>query len=130
LMVMADGSMCRLDALNAGDEVLVPGGQGPPSAARVLSLRRYVASSLVELEFEDGHALRATERHPFYSTSGERVRAGEVREGDRLRTAHGTVVVTATQRLSGRVHVYMPEIEGADHMYAGPVMVAAGIHKE
>ncbi|MFC5639340.1 pre-toxin TG domain-containing protein [Streptomyces bullii] len=131
-VLMANGSHKPIEEVRAGDLVLAtdPGGDGELSLPRPVQsvpfTSAYTDKVFVRLSVVGGDADRrqedsitSTENHRYWLPERQAwVPAGELRTGDRLRTAEGGLMtVTATSRSADRRDTYDLDVSGIDSYY-------------
>jgi len=113
-----------IERLRKGDKVLAEDPKtGKVEAELVQAVIVRPVSPLIELDLSDGSAIRVQPDHPFWVDHGQGLRgsgwlkAGELRPGDRLRTASGKdVTVVRVRRNVGRAMVYTLTV-ARDHTF-------------
>ena len=94
---LADGRRVPVERVKVGDRVLT--GSAGASLPVVEVLRGEELKPLVRLRDGAGHTVTLTELHPVLGAGGEAVAAGQLRVGDRVRTARGVGVLTSVTRV-------------------------------
>jgi len=113
-----------IDALHVGDTVLSEDpATGKVEAEVVQAVIADGTKPVMSLALSDGGAITVTADHPFWVDAGHLLltpgwlHAGQLRVGDRLRTANGTeAVVVGLRRDVGRVAVYSLTV-ARDHTF-------------
>lgn len=126
---MADGSSKPISEVEVGDEVVATDpGTGVSGARPVVSLIRHGGEhTMVDLAFDDGSRVTATDGHPFWDVStGLFTEAVDLMVGERVLTLEGRSLKIISVRVHGEdLTAYNLEIEGIHTYYAGqtPVLV-------
>ncbi|MBB1499921.1 type IV secretion protein Rhs [Propioniciclava sp. MC1683] len=112
-VLMADGSSKAIQHVAVGDEVLAFNAEtGANESARVSRTFVHEDVDTLVVTTEQGW-VTTTANHPFYVEGRGYTPAGELHEGDQLRTPVGDVVVVASIQATGRRQtVYNLEVEG------------------
>ncbi|MDO5068121.1 MAG: DUF6531 domain-containing protein [Propionibacteriaceae bacterium] len=112
-VMMADGSAKPIQDVVAGDEVMAFNAEtGTNEAASVARTFVHEDVETLVVRTEQGE-VTTTATHPFYVESRGYTPAGELHEGDQLRTPDGdTVEVLSIQSTGRRQTVYNIEVEG------------------
>lgn len=132
-VLLANGSHKPIEAVRAGDSVLAtdPGGEAELTRARPVlstpSTSAYTDRTFVRLSVTDASdpaggtvpSVTSTENHRYWLPERQAwVTAGELRAGDRLRTAEGSqVTVSGTARFTERLETYDLDVSGIDSYY-------------
>ncbi|KUH38242.1 hypothetical protein ATE80_13705 [Streptomyces kanasensis] len=131
-VLMANGSRKPIEDVQPGDEVLAtdPGGDTELTLPRPVQSASFTSSytdqRFVRLEVagESGHneeraSLTSTEHHSYWLPQRQAwVPAGEVRQGDQLRTDEGArATVTGTSGFMARQDTYDLDVSGIDSYY-------------
>jgi hypothetical protein len=118
---LADGSTKPIESIEAGDVVMawdMESGELKPDPVRAVQDPREVDSFLIVND-----SLRVTPSHPFLS-DGEWVKAGDLKVGDHLTAADGSVVTVATiETVPGPVTVYNFEVNPYGTYVANGIVV-------
>ena len=116
-----------IDTIRTGDRILAEDpATGKVEPERVLATIDDGVKPLIALDLSDGSTLKVTSNHPFYVESAQGVagsgwlQAGQLRPGDRLRTADGRgVTVIALHWDQGEARVYTLTVERDHTFFAG-----------
>ena len=118
---LADGSTKPIESIEAGDVVMawdMKSGELKPDPVRAVQDPREVDSYLILND-----RLRVTASHPMLS-DGEWVKAGDLKVGDHLTAADGSVVTVATiEKVPGPVTVYNFEVNPYGTYVANGIVV-------
>lgn len=126
---MADGSQKPIEDVEVGDEVVATDPESGVTIERpVVDLIRHDGEhTMVELTFDDGTTVTATDAHPFWdATTGSFAYAAELEVGSKVLGADGnTLAVTGSTMYKGSLVAYNLSIAGIHTYYAGttPVLV-------
>ena len=120
-----------IESLHVGDTVLAEDpATGAVAAEPVQALIQDPVSDVLELRLSDGSTIRTTPNHPFwvdgnadFADAGWRA-AGELRAGDRLRSAgNGIVEVVGLRYHVARAEVYTLTVAGLHTFFVGNARV-------
>jgi pretoxin HINT domain-containing protein/colicin D/short repeat uncharacterized protein predicted to be involved in signal transduction len=127
-VLLADGGSEPISDVRVGDRVATADpGHGPGGAEPVTRLHRDVDTDLVDVTVVNGQdgasTIHTTQHHPFWDeTTGRWTDAVDLRRGERLRTADGSVRAVGTVRaFTGSREMFNLTVAGS-HTY----FVAAG----
>ena len=129
LVLMADGTQKPIEDVQVGDEVLATDPESGVTMARpVVELIEHDGEhTMVELTFDDGSVLTATDEHPFWdATTGAFAYAADLKVGEEVLTAdRHTVTITGSRTYEESLTAYNLSIAGIHTYYAGstPVLV-------
>ena len=128
-VLMADGTQKPIEDVQVGDDVLATDPEtGQTESRPVVGLIRHDGEhTMVELTFDDGSVVTATDEHPFWDASpGAFVYAADLKIGDKVLTADGhTLTITGSRTYQESLTAYNLSIAGIHTYYAGetPVLV-------
>ena len=120
-----------IERLRVGDQVLAEDpSTGKVEPERVQAVIDDGVKPTMRVGLSDGSAQQVTTNHPFYVDGGPSivaprwVQAGDLRVGDRIRTADGRDVAVAALRYNtGNAHVYTLTVANDHDFFVGPARV-------
>ncbi|BEL05797.1 hypothetical protein Q0Z83_039880 [Actinoplanes sichuanensis] len=100
LVLTGDGTAVAIGELQAGDTVVATDPLTGKSSVREITLKHVNQDrEMTDLTVTGGAVIRTTRHHPFWDETRQAwVEAADLRPGERLRTADGTVVTVETVR--------------------------------
>lgn len=111
-----------IETLRVNDAVWTRSASGALEVGHVVSTSRHVASRHLFFRLADGNGLRVTAIHPIASESGWR-QAGELAEGNALRTLVGWVRIASVTEVRSPAAVYDLTVSPQENFFASGVLV-------
>ncbi|MFF2628650.1 RNase A-like domain-containing protein [Kitasatospora griseola] len=120
-VLLADGSHRPIEQIRIGDSVLTSAPDGQLQAQTVTATYSHLTGRLTEVSLEGGGILTSTEGHRVYVEGGGWKTVADLRPGDRVRSADGSIrsITALRPRTAQDVTVYDLTVDGTHTFFAG-----------